>query len=271
MPMSHAAGEPQLPTLLGTCPQMTANGTYMFGNSMSTRMMPVVIYIDPAAKAKPAPGGPLILYFHATGGQPSEVQRGFGDTAIQQVTAAGGVVASFTTTACAGCATTDDLVWWAEDDYVQDDVVACAVQQAKIDTHRIHALGWSAGALHSTHVALARSNYIASIISYSGGSYILPPPIQDPNNHVASIMSYGAQGVDSVILDFHLTSVDWYNTYQPKGYYTMMCDHEMGHMIPSDLAPKAYEFFIAHPFEVSPEPYASSVPSGYPAYCKNMP
>jgi predicted esterase len=122
----------------------------------------------PNAKSKPDPGGPLILYYHATGGQSSEVHRGFGDQNIAAVTAAGGVVASFTTTACpSACTTTDDFVWWVEDADVQDTVVACAIQQAKIDTRRIHALGWSAGALHSAWVGLARSNYMASIISYS--------------------------------------------------------------------------------------------------------
>ena len=266
-----APGEVQLPTLMGSCPQLTSQGTYQFGNSASVRNMAVDIYVDPSAQSKPDPGGPLILYFHATGANPSEVHSGFGDTAIKQVTDAGGLVASFTTTPCPGCTSTDDLVWFAEDDYIMDDVVACAVQQAKIDTKRIHVLGWSAGALHSTHVALARSNYIASFISYSGGSYLLPTDIQNPNNHVAGILSYGAQGVDTVILDFHQQSISWYDTYNAMGWYCMMCDHEQGHMIPSDLAPHAYKFFMDHPFEVDPEPYAGGVPAEFPSYCKNMP
>ena len=31
------------------------------------------------------------------------------------------------------------------------------------------------------------------------------------------------------------------------------------------------QFFMDHPYEVSPEPYATKIPSGFPSYCKNMP
>jgi predicted esterase len=235
--------------------------------------MPVVIYMDPNAKNKPAPGGPLILYYHATGSSPAEVHSGFGDQNIAQVTSMGGVVAAFTTTACpSACTSTDDFVWWVEDDDVQDTVVACAIQQAKIDTRQIHALGWSAGALHSCHIALARSNYMASIISYSGG---YPPwpgtaTIQDPTNHVASIMTYG-DSTDVVVISFPTQSNTWYQTLSPQGYYTMMCNHPGGHMIDANVAPLSLEFFMDHPYKVSPEPYAGGVPPEYPSYCKNTP
>jgi poly(3-hydroxybutyrate) depolymerase len=121
----------------------------------------------------------------------SEVHRGFGDTAIQDVVNQGGVVAAFNTTACSGCTTTDDLVWYVEDDLIADQVVACSIQQANIDTRHIHAAGWSAGALHTIHLGLARSNYMASVVSYSGGSYILPTTVQDPSNHVSAVLTYG--------------------------------------------------------------------------------
>jgi hypothetical protein len=258
------AGTPQLPTAMGDCPKFTNNGTITVG-----RMSGIVTYIDPDAKNKPDPGGPLILYYHATASNPSEVTRGFGMANIQAVTAAGGVVVSFKSTACSGCQTTDDNYWYVQDDPIQDTVVACAIQQAKINVKQIHALGWSAGALHTMHVALARSNYMASVISYSGGMP-LGTQVQNANNHVASVQTYGATN-DVVIIDFNQNSKAYYSAYQPKGYYTMMCEHPGGHMIDAQVAPHSLEFFKAHPFEVNPEPYAQAIPMGWPTYCKNMP
>jgi dipeptidyl aminopeptidase/acylaminoacyl peptidase len=227
----------------------------------------------PNAKSKPAPGGPLVLYYHASF-QPlmsQEVQQGFTAANIQKVMDAGGVVAAFNHVACSGCRTTDDNWWFVEDDPVQDFVVACAIQQGNIDPRHIHALGWSAGALHSMHIGFARANYMASIISYSGGNPVLQTQSQDPTNHFSSILTYGDQGTDVVIIDFNQNSHTYYTTYQPMGYYTMMCHHTGGHEIDPMVAPVALEFFMAHPYKVSPEPYANGIPMDFPSYCSNTP
>jgi predicted esterase len=265
-PPTNPNGAPtNLPTATN-CPTLRNGATVQIARKNGSTM-PVIIYMDANPKSKPDPGGPIINYWHATGSNPAEVHSGFGDANIKKVTDMGGVVAAYTTTACSGCSTTDDLVWFVEDDDVQDTLVACAIQQAKIDTRRIHALGWSAGALHSDHVALARNNYMASVISYSGGA-LFPVTIPDPNNHVATIQTYGSAG-DAVVIDFPTQSKSWYTTYNAKGWYTMMCKHPGGHMIDSGVAPMSFQFFMDHPYEVSPEPYANGIPQGFPAYCGN--
>jgi predicted esterase len=134
----------------------------------------------------------------------------------------------------------------------------------------IHTLGWSAGGLHTTHVAQARSNYIASFISYSGGLYLLPSMDQDPTNKVAGILTYGEAGADVVILDFNAQSQSWYEMYQPKGWYSMMCHHPGGHEVDPQIAPLSLSFFKDHPFKVEPEPYAMKIPGVYPSSCTNM-
>lgn len=267
-PVSPGGGPTQLPTA-ANCPTFTNGGVVQIPRASGTNV-PVTIYIDPAAKSKPAPGGPLVIYWHATLSSPAEVHQGFGDTNIQKVTAAGGVVAAPATTACSGCTTTDDGYWFVEDDVVLDTIVACAIKEATIDTTHIHTLGWSAGGLHTTHVAQARSAYIASFISYSGGLYPLPSTDQDPSNHVAGILTYGDSGSDVVVLDFNQTSHSWYTKFQPLGWYSMMCHHPGGHEIDPQVAPLSLRFFMDHPYKVSPEPYASGVPSGYPTYCSNQ-
>ena len=41
----------------------------------------------------------------------------------------------------------------------------------------------------------------------------------------------------------------------------------MGHTIPSGLGNSTVKFFEDHPFGVTPEPYATSLPSSFPSYC----
>lgn len=263
-PPTTAGGPTMLPSAMGTCPKFVNGQAAMIGR------MPVTIYIDPNAKSKPAPGGPLILYYHATASSPIEVLSGFGQANIDKVTSMGGVVAAFKSTSCPGCQTTDDNYWYVQDGPIQDTLVACAIQQANIDTRHIHALGWSAGALHTMWVAFARSNYMASVVSYSGGLDIPTTP-QDPTNKVPAILTYGDKGSDVVILDFNQSSNTYYTTYSPKGYYTMMCHHPGGHEVDPTVAPLTLGFFMDHPYKVSPEPYATTIPSRYPSYCHNMP
>ena len=126
--------------------------------------------------------------------------------------------------------------------------------------------------MHTDTVALLRSNYMASVISYSGGYGPWPGTMtaQDPSNHVSSIQTYG-DASDAVVINFPQASKQYYTTFQPQGYYTMMCSHPGGHAIDTGVAPKSLDFFMAHPFKVNPEPYASAVPAGFPTYCKNAP
>jgi hypothetical protein len=268
-PAPGGSDQPKIPDAPANCPAFTNNAVVNIPR-VSGEMVPVTIYIDPAAKSKPDPGGPLIIYWHATLSSPVEVLQGFGQDNISAVTAAGGVVAAPATTACNGCTTTDDGYWFEEDDVVADQIVACAIKNAKIDVTHIHTLGWSAGGLHTTHVAQARSNYIASFISYSGGLYLLPSMDEDPTNKVAGILTYGDPGSDVVVLDFNAQSQSWYTMFQPLGWYSMMCHHPGGHEVDPEIAPLSLKFFKDHPFKVSPEPYATMIPAGYPAYCSNM-
>jgi hypothetical protein len=53
------------------------------------------------------------------------------------------------------------------------------------------------------------------------------------------------------------------------GRYTMMCHHTGGHETDPMIAPLSLQFFLAHPYKVSPDPYANGVPMGFPTYCAN--
>ncbi len=110
---------------------------------------------------------------------------------------------------------------------------------------------------------------MASVISYSGGVLMATP--EDPTNKVPAVLTYGDPGADDVILDFNQTSNSYYKTYSPMGYYIMMCHHPGGHEVDPMVAPHSLDFFMAHPYKVSPEPYAKTIPSEFPSYCHNTP
>lgn len=256
-----------LPRARTPCPVMKGNGMYRFGDPSGRNLM-VEVYVAPDAKTKPGPGGPLILYWHALGDTSTEVVVGLGQPAIDEVIGQGGMVASFNTKLCATCGFADDAVWYDQDDPVTDHVVACALEQANIDVRHIHTVGFSAGALRALHLALARSNYIASVVSYSGGMLDEVDAL-DPNNKVPAILSYGSQGLDTI--GFKDLSLAWYETNRARGYYSMLCGHRGAHVIPEDLVPHVLQFFRDHPYRVHPEPYATAIPTGYPKYCSNEP
>ncbi|HET8934430.1 MAG TPA: hypothetical protein VFN67_13360 [Polyangiales bacterium] len=259
----------KLPTVDGKCPDMKGNGTHMF--SAGGRSLMVDIFMRPDAKSMPAPGGPLVLYFHALDADSKQVTTAVGQAAIDRVVAQGGVVASFNAVPCLRCGLADDVVWYDEDDVVSDQVVACAIEKAQIDTRRIHTVGFSSGALHTMHLALARSNYIASVVSFSGGVPATPNGPRDPTNKVPALLSFGREGVDNAVVDFNVSSHDWYNTYVPQGYYVMMCAHGRGHEIPPVLPDHVLRFLLDHPYRVDPEPYKTMIPSEFPTYCTNSP
>lgn len=259
-----------IPAPKSPCPEIRGSGTYRFGDPNGRNLM-VDIHVAPDAKQKPRPGGPLVLYYHAVGDTASEVREGFGQPAIDAVVAQGGIVAAFNAKLCPSCGfIAEDAVWYEEDDAVTDHVVACAIVAAQIDYPHIHALGFSAGALYSIHLAVVRANYIASVVSYSGGMLDEVVPDQ-PANKVAAVLTYGRAGLDTIILDFADMSVAWYEATRTRGYYSMLCDHGGGHAIPADLVPHVLQFFRDHPYRVAPEPYSHAIPMGWPSYCSNTP
>ncbi|MGH7297462.1 MAG: hypothetical protein ACRELB_21175 [Polyangiaceae bacterium] len=217
-------------------------------------------------------GGPLILYWHATGSSATfEVPAAF-DTAA--VTAAGGMIVGFEATTRTGTptATTGNDVWYQSDVAFADQVAACAVQQGHVDPRHIHVAGYSAGALQSVYMWFARSGYVASVISYSGGNVTIDEAaFQDAAHAGAAIVAHGGSGTDVYgNTDFAATSASWEAQIKQAGALGGDCNDGQAHVYAprlQNLAPVSLKFFEDHPFGVSPEPYGT-LPSGFPSYCK---
>jgi hypothetical protein len=250
------ATEPKIPEPKSEC-QPFKTGDMTFAGSR------VKIW---AGAKKDTKTGPMIIYWYATGGSVAEVNQGIPQQSITEITGAGGIIAAMYTTTRKGM-NTGDNVWYTGDFDVTDEVIACAAKIHNIDTHHIHALGWSAGGLQSGYMAYARSNYMASVAPYSGGS--LNMTFQDPSNVPAAMLFHGAPGVDQVIIDFSQSSMRMGTDIKMKGGYALDCNHGGAHMIPGPPGPAAAQlFFKAHAYKTKPSPWATMIPAGVPTYCK---
>ncbi|MGD0678434.1 MAG: hypothetical protein ABSC94_23755 [Polyangiaceae bacterium] len=255
-----------LPAVAGTCPTL-ASGTVTVNAGAAS------IQAQIWSGTNAAQDGPLILYWHGTGSSPaSEVPIAFD---VAAVTNAGGAIAGFISSSRTGATSgnTGDDVWYESDAAFADQVVACAIEQLHISPRRIHTAGYSAGALQTVYMWYARSGYIASAISYSGGiDGLNQAPMQDPSNVPPVIAAHGAQGSDALGIDFAEASTQWETNIKQAGGFSVDCNDGGNHLAffttrGPNLKPAAVQFFLDHPFKVTPEPY-TSLPAAFPSYCK---
>jgi predicted esterase len=259
-PIDPSAKQPaasKLPTVSGACPDFRNGSVATVGGIQ-------VKFWSGAAGQK----GALVFYFHGTGGSADEADALFGlgtgglSGVIDDITGSGGIVASLENTTGTGNAL-EYGVWSTDDFKACDQIVACAIQANRIDAGRIHALGFSAGGLAVGGFYYLRSNYLASVVTYSGGMSPWPgnDVRQDPNNKLPAMLFHGGDG-DWVILGFKDTSIQMATEMKGKGATAYVCDHGGGHAIPSDGPAAAWAFFKAHPYNVTPASW-----TGMPRYC----
>jgi hypothetical protein len=264
-PSSGAGATPTIPVATGTCPTI-ANGDATFAPAgIPTRA--VTISMSDAAKTK---HGPLIFYWYATGSSVAEIPYALGTT-LTDIEAAGGIVVAPHADPNAG-----EFEWYAvngstklDDFLVADEVVACIAQSVGIDTTHIHTMGMSAGAIQTTAMSYLRSSYVASVTTYSGGlvSGAPAPASQDPSNKFAALIFDGGSSDMAFGVDFQAASQAYASNLSAAGHFTAVCDHGMGHSIPTAAAPSVWLFFQANGFGVSPSPYANGLPASFPSYC----
>ncbi len=259
-----SASVPVLPTSTGTCPTFASGMATFAPAGIAARQ--AQIFMTDAAKTM---HGPLIFYWYATGSSTAEVDYSLGAT-LATIEAAGGIVVAPVADPSAG-----QFEWFIvngspklDDFLVADEIAACAAQTTGIDTTHIHSMGMSAGGLQTTAFSFLRSNYLASVTTYSGG---MPPGFspanENPANKFAAFIFDGGSTDDVFGVDFQAASQTYETTLKAAGHFTALCDHGMGHMIPTDAAPSVALFFQANGFGVTPSPYANGLPAGFPSYC----
>jgi hypothetical protein len=225
-------------------------------------------------------GGPFVVYWHATGSTASEANTSLGPGGIAAITGMGGMVVAPTASSNQGLSTGNG-VWTVGDPAYIDQILACAIQQGRVDTRRIHAVGYSAGALEAVYMWFVRSNYLASIASYSGGDITINTnggTRTYPSNVPPAVAAHGPVGSDVLGVDFAGASQTFEGDVRKAGGLAIDCQDNGTHVDIAArfaVAPQVLKFLLDHPFKVSPDPYATGLPTGasvpdggWPSYCK---
>jgi len=257
MGMAAPAGamDPKIPAMPADCPAFK-NGTITYQGLGG---------IEVVAGTKAAgPTAPMVFYWHGTGSFSGEYASMA--AAVQQgVVQEGGVLISFQDTT-GGDLLSGTAIFGMGDFKLTDGLLACAVANYNIDPRKVFATGCSAGGLFSDAMATVRSSYMAAAASNSGG---WTTPMQFENAHIPALMTvHGAPGSDVVIIDFSESSATADMGFKSKGGFVVNCNHGGGHCGGAGLAGDIWKFFKAHPFGVTPEPWAMGLPAGFSTQCK---
>lgn len=242
---------PELPRSSAACPALV-DGMVTFtvdGVAREAR-----VWLAPAAAA--AMDGPVVFYWYGTGGAPDQAMNALGD-GVSAITQRGGLVVAPVHINGGAFPWLDDS---EADHRLVDEVVACADETLGIDAQHVHALGFSAGGLHTTGLSFARSSYVASVATYSGGG---TGALQDPAHVPSALIMHG--GPSDVVsgFDFQIASTEYFDAAIEAGGYAALCDHGGGHSIPGQVGPDVTQFLLDHPFGVG----ASTLPAGLSGIC----
>lgn len=253
----------QLPTPTGTCPAFTTGNVDFAPADIDSRTVKLWAPADPSALS-----GAIVIYWHAYTSAPDEANFGLGQAVIAEIVAEGGVVAApyaasdvgqFPWFVVNGSSRQDDML-------LADEIIACALELGA-DPRRIHTTGMSAGGIQTSAFSMARSRYLASAASYSGGTFV-DPPFDDPDNKFAAMIVHGGPSdVFGGTVNFEVTSNTWYDQLRANGNFAFLCDHGGGHTLPPDMGDDVWRFFQDHPYATEPSPYASGLPEGFSQHC----
>jgi hypothetical protein len=248
----------KLPTPSGACPEF-AGTTEVQVVPMGMTARRVQIWSGQGS------GGALVIYWHSTAGMPAEASVALSGV-IETITAAGGVVAAPAPGA------TEGMYPWVDtmpaSMRVADEIVACALMKKNINPARIHTLGYSAGGLMAGTLAVQRSSYVASMAAYSGGQTgTARGMFEDATNKLSGILFHGGSTDMAGGTNFPAAASNYAMTLRANGGTAVVCNHNMGRLMPPDGPAAVLRFFDDHPYG-RPSPYAAMLPAGLPASCQ---
>jgi hypothetical protein len=165
-----------------------------------------------------------------------------------------------------------------------DEVVACLDAKYGVDSDHIHSVGFSAGGILSDLLGVMRGDKLASTLTWSGGYLVNPAnaieefPVIWPDPGASSgwtqVLFHGGvtdqwevQGLFTAHFNvWNEADVGYLNGL---GHDVILCTHTYGHTPPPGSNPAAYviDFFKAHPRGTTTSPFASALPSSFPANC----
>ncbi|MBK6847433.1 MAG: hypothetical protein IPG96_07795 [Proteobacteria bacterium] len=287
----------------GSCPVWRA-GRNLLPSGPTPRDQPrAFLLVVPSTPARPGERFPLVFAWHWLGGSAAEmVERARLQLTADQrrivfvVPEAKGDLTIFGTDV--GLFGFADVPWpfmaTAENRRVEeelvffDDLLACATAQVPINADCVSTIGLSAGALFSAQLASARSGYLASFVSLSGGvqssrplSNLLLRPWFSTAHRLPALVLWGGDDDACLSIDFARASRALENQLAADGHFLVECLHDCRHGLwfddqrspaPGEPLPLAslVDFMLAHPYWLSSgaSPYRSTgLPSGFLPWC----
>jgi len=163
-----------------------------------------------------------------------------------------------------------------------DEVLDCLDARYGVDRDRVHSVGFSAGAIMTDLLGVARGEQLASTLTWSGGyianganetgefEIIWPDP--GPSSGWTQVVFRGGPNdvwgaANLLTIDFDAwvrNDVSWLNDL---GHDVIECAHTFGHQIPPGSMDYVAAFFRAHPRGTTSSPWADALPDSLPGEC----
>ena len=148
-----------------------------------------------------------------------------------------------------------------------DDLRTCAYEQLAIDLGRVSSVGFSAGALWTSYLAVHRGDTLATILPFSGGA----DPIiayEAPAGPLSALLNYGGDTdlYGGGIVDFTETTLSLADGLVGDDHFVVLCNHDGGHTIPPEGRDMMDAWLTRHTFGAA-SPFVSGDLSNFPDYC----
>jgi len=160
-----------------------------------------------------------------------------------------------------------------------DDMLSCVSQQFNVNLSCVSTAGVSAGALWTDQLIGARSEYLSSFISLSGGvgGFIKPYASPPPPHALPGIVLWGGPSDNCIIINFQTCSQTLEKDLLADCNFMVECVHNCGHGEPpfdpdagSSLYAGLWQFAFDHPYwlPAGASPYTTKgLPSDMPSWC----
>lgn len=241
----------------GTCPELVADDNEGFATGGEERSFRLLLPEDPV-------GAPVVFAWHWLGGSPSQMIRYM---ALEDIAADGAIVV---VPASSGAAFEWMFTMEAEgniDLALFDDVRACLYEQYDIDLSRVWSAGFSAGALWTTYLSMYRSDALASVAIFSGGTEPFIPYSTPTDPGLPALVTWGGEDDLYAGLSFEQASTAYTAAMLEDGHFIVNCEHDGGHTIPDGGPEYAWRFLQDHPKNPASEAYAEGLPEGFSDIC----
>ena len=164
-----------------------------------------------------------------------------------------------------------------------DDLLSCVSAGFNVNASCVSSVGVSAGALFTDQLVGARSEYLSSFMSLSGGvvydgaTVALLRPWTPPNHHVPALVLWGGPDDHCFFVEFQTASQVLEHDLQQGCDFVVECVHNCGHSEPPFTAAEGlstyaalWEFALDHPYwlPAGTSPYTmQGLPPGMPSWC----